>query len=138
MTPEATTTGSPLPTASPIPPGPVSVEVAKTSAGQVLADGNGMTFYVYLPDNLDDPQCVDACTNTWLPVYVTGTPKAGAGVGKDVIGTMKRDGNQQLTLGGQPAYWFAGDANPGDTNGQGVDNLWYLVAPDGSRVVGVG
>jgi hypothetical protein len=38
-----------------------------------------------------------------------------------------------VTHGGKPLYYFAGDAKPGDTNGQGV-GVWYAVTPDGELV----
>ena len=43
------------------------------------------------------------------------------------------DGTAQLAVAGQPIYRFAGDLESGDMNGQGVDSLWFMVAPDGTR-----
>ena len=31
-----------------------------------------------------------------------------------------------------PLYIFAGDAAPGDVNGQGSGGVWFVVAPDGT------
>ena len=28
-----------------------------------------------------------------------------------------------------PLYFYASDANPGDTTGQGVGGVWFVVAP---------
>lgn len=132
------TAGSPsMPSSSPLPPGPVAVEVSLTEIGGILTDGEGRTLYVYLPDTAKHPACVDACLATWLPVYVQGRPEVDADVDEGVVETVPREGNRQLVVGGQPAYLFAGDEEPGDMNGQAVDNLWYMVAPDGSRIVGV-
>ena len=41
-----------------------------------------------------------------------------------------------LKIGDWPLYTFAGDAAPGDVNGQGVGEVWYAVAPDGTLVEG--
>jgi predicted lipoprotein with Yx(FWY)xxD motif len=30
---------------------------------------------------------------------------------------------------GMPLYFFFKDANAGDTTGQGINNVWYVVAP---------
>jgi len=35
------------------------------------------------------------------------------------------DGSKQLAYDGWPLYYFSNDVNPGDTNGQGVGNVWY-------------
>jgi Secreted repeat of unknown function len=33
-----------------------------------------------------------------------------------------------------PLYYFARDATAGETAGQGVNDLWWVVAPDGSLI----
>ncbi|MBT8143965.1 MAG: thiol oxidoreductase, partial [Gammaproteobacteria bacterium] len=33
----------------------------------------------------------------------------------------------QVTYQGRPLYFYAGDANPGDTNGQGLGGVWWTV-----------
>jgi predicted lipoprotein with Yx(FWY)xxD motif len=42
------------------------------------------------------------------------------------------DGSHQLKAGKWPLYRFAGDAAPGDVNGQGTAGVWYVVIPNGS------
>ena len=39
-----------------------------------------------------------------------------------------------VTIDGRPVYLFAQDTAAGDVNGQGVNDVWYAVAPDGSQV----
>ena len=39
-----------------------------------------------------------------------------------------------MTYAGKPLYYFAGDAKPGDTNGQGVGKVWFVVGADGELV----
>ena len=39
-----------------------------------------------------------------------------------------------MTIDGWPLYFFSGDAAPGDTNGQGIGDVWYVVAPDGTAI----
>jgi predicted lipoprotein with Yx(FWY)xxD motif len=62
----------------------------------------------------------------------------GAGVDGTLWGTITRDdGSLQVTYNGWPLYLFAGDAAPGDTNGQGIDEfggLWFLVSPAGEAI----
>jgi len=46
------------------------------------------------------------------------------------FGTITReDGKKQTTFRGYPLYYWAGDKAPGDTKGQGVGNVWYVIDP---------
>jgi predicted lipoprotein with Yx(FWY)xxD motif len=45
-----------------------------------------------------------------------------------------KDNGDQSAYGGKPLYYFAGDAKPGDSNGQGVGNVWFAVTADGQLV----
>jgi len=54
-----------------------------------------------------------------------------------MVGTITGiDGEPQLTLNGWPLYYFAGDAAPGDTNGQGVGGVWWVLTPAGELITG--
>ena len=47
-----------------------------------------------------------------------------------VLGTSPRtDGTSQVTYNGQPVYYFAKDKAPGDTMGQGIGKVWFVIAP---------
>ena len=37
-------------------------------------------------------------------------------------------------MGGRPLYTYSADASPGDTNGQDVNGVWFVVDPDGNLV----
>ena len=43
------------------------------------------------------------------------------------------DGTMQVSVNGLPLYTFGGDTAPGDTNGQGVGDVWYVVGANGRR-----
>ena len=65
------------------------------------------------------------------------SPEAMAGEGVDVtlLGTITRDdGSTQVTYNGWPLYYFHEDMAAGDTNGQGVEGVWFLVSPEGEAV----
>ena len=44
------------------------------------------------------------------------------------------DGTFQLKAGAWPLYLFAGDAAPGDINGQGSGDVWFAVNPTGGLI----
>ena len=56
-----------------------------------------------------------------------------------MLGTITRDdGTVQATYNGWPLYLYFGDAAPGDTNGQGLDEfggIWYLGSPAGEPIL---
>ena len=39
----------------------------------------------------------------------------------------RKGGARQLTIGGWPVYTFAGDRAPGQSNGQGLGGIWYVI-----------
>ena len=40
----------------------------------------------------------------------------------------------QVTYNGRPLYYYSKDKAAGDLLGQGVGDVWWLLAPDGSEV----
>ena len=60
---------------------------------------------------------------------------AGEGVDATLLGTITRDdGSTQVTYNGWPLYYFHEDAAAGDTNGQGLGGVWFLVSPEGEAI----
>jgi predicted lipoprotein with Yx(FWY)xxD motif len=79
--------------------------------------------------------CYDDCAVTWPAFTVRGKAMAGPGVEVDWLATAeRRDGTTQVTYKGMPLYYFSGDQQPGDSNGQGVGGVWFTVAPDGALI----
>lgn len=113
----------------------VTLDTASTDLGDVLVDGDGMTLYLFDDDSHDESACVDDCAATWPPV--TGQAQAAGDVDEGLLGTITRpDGSTQVTYGGFPLYRYAADAEPGDVNGQGLGEVWWVVGPDGARISG--
>ncbi len=48
--------------------------------------------------------------------------------------TTRADGSVQLTYDGMPLYYWSKNQKPGDTLGQNLNKVWFLVAPDGSVI----
>jgi predicted lipoprotein with Yx(FWY)xxD motif len=111
------------------------VETEDSSLGTILTDSDGNTLYVFLADTDGDSTCYDDCAENWPALRARGELEAGDGVDASLLGTTERtDGVLQVTYAGQPLYFFAGDQQPGDTNGQAVGDVWFAVAPDGAPV----
>ena len=112
-----------------------TVAVANTGLGEVLVDAKGRTLYVFTKDKGDQSVCSGKCAVAWPALTVTGAATPGTGVEASLLSTSKQaNGSSQVTYGGKPLYHFAGDKAPGDTNGQGLNGVWWVVKGDGSLV----
>jgi predicted lipoprotein with Yx(FWY)xxD motif len=143
--PAANTSTGPYPTASsPAAQAPTSsaaaaLTVARTSLGTILADGQGRTLYLFEKDMGTNSSCSGACAVAWPPATTADRQPAVAGAAdQSLVGTTTRpDGTVQLTYAGHPLYRFAGDNQPGDTNGQGSQAFgagWDVLSPAGQKI----
>jgi predicted lipoprotein with Yx(FWY)xxD motif len=130
------TTASESATATTTDAATVDLKTASSSAGNIVVDGKGMSVYYYTKDVKDSGKsnCIGDCLVAWPPVITTNdTPKVEGVTGK--VGTITTaDGKKQVTVEGMPVYLWEKDKDPGDVTGQGVGNVWYLVAPDGKMI----
>jgi predicted lipoprotein with Yx(FWY)xxD motif len=106
------------------------IGVGATSLGNIIIDGKGMTAYYYDRDlpNSGVSTCTGACLTHWpIIAAATSTPVVqGISAKVTIIAATN-----QIVINGRPIYTFAGDIKPGDTNGQGVGGVWYVVSPSG-------
>jgi predicted lipoprotein with Yx(FWY)xxD motif len=120
--------------------GVATIAVRTTPLGRILVDGRGMTLYLFEKDTGMKSTCDGTCAKFWPPVTTTGAAKAGSGLDAGKLGTTARtDGGTEVTYNGHPLYYYAGDKQPGDTTGQGLNAfgaLWYVLSPAGKEVVG--
>lgn len=98
--------------------------------------GEGMSVYLYEPDEGGAIACVDACTNNWPPVIADSDITVGEELDRGLVDTVERpDGTSQVTYGGHPLYTYVRDAEAGDANGQGLGGAFFLLSPGGDAVV---
>jgi predicted lipoprotein with Yx(FWY)xxD motif len=110
-----------------------TVAVASSSLGDILVDAEGRTLYAFTRDKGGQSACSGQCADNWPAL--TGPATAGTGVQAALLSTAAQaDGSSQVTYGGRPLYYFAGDAKAGDTSGQGVGGVWFAVTADGELV----
>lgn len=114
--------------------GDAVVALASTSLGEVAVEQNGLTVYGFTPDTSGVPTCYDDCAAAWPPVLVDAGADLPVGDGLDaaMFTTVARDDTDQLQVvfGDWPLYTFAGDQAAGDVNGQGVNDVWFVVTGD--------
>jgi len=109
--------------------------VDNPSLGKILVGANGMTLYMFTKDGPNQSNCNAACLAKWPPLLSQGSPKAGAGVDAAMLGTASlADGSKIVTYNKMPLYYFAADKAAGDTSGQNVGSVWFVVSPDGKAV----
>ena len=64
--------------------------------------------------------------------------KVGEGIDASLVGeTDLANGEMIVTYNQMPLYYWVGDVEPGDTNGQAVNDVWYVVSADGKVVKGM-
>jgi predicted lipoprotein with Yx(FWY)xxD motif len=97
----------------------------------VAVNAKGVTIYELGPETTRHLVCKSqACFAAWPPVKAKGAVTKMAGVsGK--VGTIKRDGFTQVTLGGKPVYTFVEDSGRrGEAEGDGIRNfggVWHVI-----------
>lgn len=98
--------------------------VPQHRAGKPLAGNDGYTLYTYDSDGSSGTShCVGTCAAVWPPYMADANAKATG----DFALTTRADGQRQWVYKRQPLYLFAGDAKPGDSDGDGVNGSWHLV-----------
>jgi predicted lipoprotein with Yx(FWY)xxD motif len=137
-TPAPTPTSAPAPTMAPTmaAPSEATINVATDpTLGKILVDGKGMTLYMYTKDEPDKSNCSGGCAKVWPPLLTMGNPTLGPGVDASLVGSATlADGTKIVTYNKMPLYYYAKDTKAGDTTGQDVGSVWYVVGPDGKPI----
>ncbi|HEY7134059.1 MAG TPA: hypothetical protein VIB48_03255 [Acidimicrobiia bacterium] len=131
----ATTASSANAFASAPPPGPhfdTTISFVKLSGGGglILVSPNGHSLYVFDKDQGTTSACTGGCATIWPKLTANGTPTVAPGLDASKVGTAA---GGQVTYNGHLLYNYAGDNNPGDTNGVSIPN-WHVVSPLGTAM----
>lgn len=102
-----------------------------TELGDFLVAHNGMTLYLFGVDEENVSVCYDECAINWPPLLLEPGELliGGFGVTGELGITERTDGTLQVTYNGYPLYFWINDEAPGDTTGQGVNDVWFVVEP---------
>ncbi len=97
--------------------------------GDILTDPQGLTLYTTKNDKPADSTCSGECANAWPPLLIGKDiqPVAGPGVPGKLATIARSDATYQVTYDGMPLYRYSGDSKVGETNGQGLQNVWAVV-----------
>ena len=121
-TPSYTSTS---PTASPVAGGAI-ISTQTGAKGSYLVGANGMSLYTFDNDSVGVSNCTGSCAGLWPP-YITPSVPTNLPTGISTI--TRSDGTIQYTYKGRPLYYYSGDTQPGDINGDGVGGIWHLAKP---------
>ena len=105
--------------------------------GTILVSSEGRTLYDFHKDKGSTSSCYGACAAAWPPLLTNGDPQAQGAAERSMLGTTKRkDGTTQVTYNGWPLYTYVADQNPGEANGNDIDEFgaeWYALMPNGEE-----
>ncbi|MEJ7838108.1 MAG: hypothetical protein WKF81_04785 [Thermomicrobiales bacterium] len=107
-----------------------TVAIAETpELGMFLTDADGMTLYLFTNDTPGVSNCDGECLANW-PAFSAEEPLTLPDDVPGELGIITRDdGDMQVTYNGMPLYYWVGDTAVGDTTGQGVGDVWFVVNP---------
>lgn len=97
--------------------------------GDILVDARGMTLYLYTKDQSSVSNCYDSCAAAWPPLLTDSDPSGPDAIAAGLGTIQRKDGGVQVTYNGTPLYYWAKDQKPGDTTGQNVGGVWFVLNP---------
>jgi len=101
----------------------------KAGIGKYLTDTEGKALYQFKKDSPGTSACTGPCLEKW-PIYYRETVAAPKGIKEDFGTITREDGKKQTTFRGYPLYYWNNDKKTGETTGQGVNSVWYVINPD--------
>jgi predicted lipoprotein with Yx(FWY)xxD motif len=98
--------------------------------GKILVDSKGMVLYLYSRDEKGVSNCYDQCEVRW-PILRPGSgePTGSADIDGKLGVIDRKDGTKQVTYNDIPLYYWYQDEKAGDTKGQAVGGVWWILPP---------
>lgn len=94
-----------------------------------IVDTKGNALYNFTKDQPDVSNCKGGCLKAW-PVFYAGDIVAPSIMNNSDFGVITNsEGSRQTTYKKMPLYYYINDTARGDTNGQGVNDAWFIVEP---------
>lgn len=92
----------------------------------VLTNAQGLTLY-YRTTDTPTSVCSGGCASAWPPLLSKSMPSASTTL-PGTFSLMSDANGSQVAYNGHPLYAYSGDSAPGQANGEGFGNIWF-VAP---------
>jgi predicted lipoprotein with Yx(FWY)xxD motif len=119
---------APPPASAPAPSYTVKT-MSKADLGDYLVDGKGMTLYYFTKDTVGKSNASAAVIANW-PIFYTASFLVPSNLNASDFGTITgSNGQMQTTYKGWPLYYYIKDQAAGDTLGQGVVGVWFVINP---------
>lgn len=100
--------------------------VADNAKGKILTDSKGMTLYTFDRDTTPGKSaCNGQCAANWPPLMASATATNSG----DWTVVTRDDGSKMWAYKGKPLYTWVKDTKPGETTGDGVNNVWKIAKP---------
>lgn len=113
------------------------ISSGNSKLGKVAVNSQGRTLYVLSPETTHHLLCKSSeCLKFWPPLTASSKAKLVVSGGvKGSLGLLNRGkGVTQVTLNGEPLYFYAGDHGKGQTNGQDIKSFggtWHVITVSG-------
>jgi predicted lipoprotein with Yx(FWY)xxD motif len=98
-------------------------EIKVAAGNATLTAANGHTLYTFDKDAANKSNCYNDCADSWPP-YAAAKGAKSKGKGFSIV--KRKDGSLQWAKDGAPLYFWVGDTEPGDTNGDGIGGVWHI------------
>jgi predicted lipoprotein with Yx(FWY)xxD motif len=105
-----------------------------TKVGKIVVDDQGRTVYTLTDAAGKALPCQGSCLTAWPPVLLVAPETATGSGGVKNVSVVTVSEGKQVTVDGLPVYTFAGDAGPGNANGEGISSfggIWHVVKVSG-------
>ena len=103
----------------------------KGQSETVLTNAQGLTLYYFTADSATQSAVSGNLAQIWHPLLFTGSGGPTSSTSLTGKLSVQTDANgSQVEYNGHPLYMYSGDSAPGQTNGEGLFNVWFTATTD--------
>ncbi len=106
-----------------------TILIADKDNMKFIVDAKGKTLYNFTRDTSGVSNCIGGCLKAWHVFYADNIVAPSMMNTSDFGVITNSEGSRQTTYKQMPLYYYINDTKRGDTNGQGVNNAWFVIGP---------